>query len=891
MRTATVLLSTLLFLAACGGETASASAQRQESPLPTFVWWEGEDPAETNFPESHWFAPQSETEAEKLSGGEWIGVDGERDETLFLEYQVVVPQAGEYFFFARKFWKHGPFRWRFNEQPWQQVTGEVALIDSVPFRENVVANWVSLGTVELSAGTHTFRLEATDNTSVMAYDAFLLIDAPYVPQGKLKPGEKVGGAPEGWFAFEPAPDPFAESPIDLRYLNEEYAGENGRIVRQGDDLVHEDTGERVVFWGVNIGPDGVRQDPALVDMNARFLAKKGVNAVRLHGAVWDESYQLDEEFRDRIFYSVAAYKEQGIYTTLSIFFPLWMSLEGDEPFAGYSGGQHPFAVPFFNPDFDAMYRAWWRDLLTVENPYTGLTLAEDPAVALVEMINEDSFFFWTFTPYDNVPAPQMAILERRFGDWLTAEYGSVQAALQAWGGEEVRGDDPASGRAGIVELWQMFNRKSPRDQDTARFLADTQRDWFTRTRDYLRDDLGYGGMISASNWITADPRVLGPIDKYTNTVGDVMDRHGYFGGVHQGPRASYSVNPGEVFADRSALRFDPAEPEEPNLVFANPIQDVVYADRPSIISEVNWPMPNRFRAEFPVLAAAYGSLQGSDGFFFFAHNTPGWQGALDKFPIATPAVMGQFPATALMVRTGMLQQGEPVVQANLNLDSLFRLEGAPVTAPQNLDALRAADIPAGQVASQGAIDPRAFFVGPVRMAFDETPADSRFADLSEFINPSAQVIRSNTGELVWDYGAGVLRVESPRAQGAVGFLGEYGPVELPDVTIELENEYGSVLVVSLDGEPLATSRRMLVQVMTEERNRGWQTTPSGMIQEIVDVGTFPLEVREPIGSVRLRIGSAFAMTPLDENGYPLPGSETSEVMLGDGVALYLLERD
>ena len=46
-------------------------------------------------------------------------------------------------------------------------------------------------------------------------------------------------------------------------------------------------------------------------------------------------------------------------------------------------------------------------------------------------------------------------------------------------------------------------------------------------------------------------------------------------------------------------------------------------------------------------------------------------------------------------------------------------------------------------------------------------------------------------------------------------------VETNSVTIDSQNEYASVLVVSLDGQPLAQSRNVLVQVGTQARPTGW----------------------------------------------------------------------
>ena len=41
-----------------------------------------------------------------------------------------------------------------------------------------------------------------------------------------------------WFSFNPPNDPFTECAIDLRALNEKFAGEHGVIAAQGDEFVH-----------------------------------------------------------------------------------------------------------------------------------------------------------------------------------------------------------------------------------------------------------------------------------------------------------------------------------------------------------------------------------------------------------------------------------------------------------------------------------------------------------------------------------------------------------------------------------------------------------------------------------------------------------------------------
>lgn len=869
-----------------------------------YVWFEAENPKATNFPPlaANPFKPVNDKEAAVLSGGEWIGASNDRTEPLFLEYEVTAPTEGEYQFYARKFWKHGPFRWRFDNQPWQQIGKDVALLDGVDLRQFIGANWVSVGGVKLTAGKHTLRIEALENKGAIAFDAFLLTKQPFTARGKLKPGEKYNRAPDGWFAFEPDPDTFAPSAIDLRSLNEKFAGEGGFIAAKGEEFVHSKTGQPVRFWAINTGVETVYQDHAAVNYFARSIAKQGVNLVRVHGGIWKDGNfrEVDKDKLDRLHYFISALKKEGVYTCLSIYFPLWLELKDADGFAGYdqAKSKHPFSLLFFNPDFQAIYRIWWKALLTTPNPYAGGTpLRDDPAVAMAEMVNEDSYLFWTFTPYENIPGPQMAILEKQFGDWLVKKYGSLDKAFTTWGGQPAKGDDKQAGRVWFVPLWQMANERNLRSQDTATFLAQNQKAFFEATYKYLRDDLGYKATIYGSNWITADARVLGPLDKWSNTVGDFMDRHGYFGGRHEGPRAGYSLSQGDKYNNRSALLFEPDKPGgQPS--FDLPLWDLRYNGKPSAITEVNWTPPNRFRADMPVIAAAYGTLQGSDALFFFATGDPSWSQSLGKFSIRTPVIAGQFPATALLFRQGLIKPADTVISVNLPVADIEKLQGAPVSGPVNLDDLRAKDIPVGQAAPVtrvSAVDPLSFLVGKVGIDFTTTGGTSRMADLSKFIDRNAKTVRSQTGELSWNWGQGRVAILAPKATGVTGFLNTAGKISLKDITIETPLEYGSVLLVSLDDQPIATSNKMLLQVMSEENNYGWQNSaPDGNgLQTITELGGPPLVVKNLTGTVTLRRPDAATLrvTALDANGYAAGNAgNAATITLQPKTLYYLIEK-
>ena len=112
-------------------------------------------------------------------------------------------------------------------------------------------------------------------------------------------------------------------------------------------------------------------------------------------------------------------------------------------------------------------------------------------------------------------------------------------------------DDLAAGRVGFRPLWNMVHEKTPRDKDTVRFLVELQRQFYEETYKYLRE-LGFQGVITASNWTTASPEVLGPLEEYSYTVGDFIDRHGYFSCRSRGDNSAWSVRDGHTYIDRSA---------------------------------------------------------------------------------------------------------------------------------------------------------------------------------------------------------------------------------------------------------------------------------------------------------------------------------------------------
>ncbi|MBK1883151.1 hypothetical protein JIN85_12035 [Luteolibacter pohnpeiensis] len=867
------------------------------------IWIEGESAVDSTAVKHPWY--HSQVDRKQLSGGDFIS-HFSKDHPGEVGYDFEVNSAGEFDFWVRANPVQSKIGYQLDsgESEWidmsRRQTGSVNIASDGKPDLRFIA-WAYVGRVTLKAGKHhlSFTFDST-NEYHGSLDCFVFAPPDFQPIGVLKPDEieahqrELAESNDGWVPWISNQDAAGESPINLRRLNEKFAGEHGGIATRGADFIYRDSGEVVRFWGVNGPPVSLHGEELAAC--ARMLASHGVNLVRIHGAVFDpKTGVLDAAKVAHVREIVAAMKKEGIYSHLSVYFPLWLSPEpGPGWREGYDGNMHPFALLYFEPEFQKLYRSWVEALLKQPGSDSH-ALIDEPAVMGIELINEDSFFFWTFSE-KNIPPAQLAKLEAMFAKWAAAKYGSLPAAHQAWHGMKLPHD--ADDALGIRPLYQIFTDKTQRDQDTAAFLLETQRGFYETTSKWLRN-LGYEGLITASNWTTANQAILGPLEKYSYTPGDFIDRHGYFGCHLEGDNASWSIRNGQTYGDRSALRFDPEKPGD-SKDFSHPAIDPTYFGKPSMISETTWNRPNRYRGEAPLFYAAYGALQGSDALVHFALDGAQWSVKpgyfMQPWTLMSPTQMGQFPAAALIFRQGLVHPGEVVADLSLTLTDALALKGSPLVPVANLDELRKQDVQdqgdAGNIST--GIDPLAFFAGRTALGIGAEKKADRVADLSDLIHREKQEVRSRDGELKLDYGKGLLRLNAPAAQGAVGNLKEGGVIDLTDVEIRSPLEIGEIVAVSLDGKPLADSESILLQVMSEEKANGFATEPAGEgLKRIINIGSDPWLIRQLAGTVRFKRADAakLEVRQLDINGrLQKPLGTADQIQLQPATAYYWITK-
>ena len=131
-----------------------------------------------------------------------------------------------------------------------------------------------------------------------------------------------------------------------------------------------------------------------------------------------------------------------------------------------------------------------------------------------------------------------------------------------------------------------------------------------------------------------------------------------------------------------------------------------------------------------------------------------------------------------------------------------------------------------------------------------------------------------------------MTINAPSAQGASGNLAAAGEIKLADVTISIPRDVAHAIVVSLDGQPIASSKKMLLQVMTEEKGTGFRSEPiEGRRNRILSIGESPWLVKKLEGQVKFHRPDAGALkvTALDQYGEPTKAD--AAVLSGKGIQL------
>ncbi len=252
-------------------------------------------------------------------------------------------------------------------------------------------------------------------------------------------------APGGWFVW-PVVEPAAGSALDTSALNgaplSRVAVKNGAFV--------DGAGRPLRFFGVNITSDDAFPSAAEAELLAARLAKAGVNIARLHhldnqwgvgtgGSIWPTNgrhHEFDSAQLDKLHRLIAVLARHGIYSNLNLKVSKTLATADGFPASVEQLPDFQKRVDMFDRRMIELQKDYARRILTTKNPYTGFAPVDDPAIALVEINNENSILGY-FTRdlgrgTDRFPEPFRSDLQAKWNTWLTGRYADSAALATAW---------------------------------------------------------------------------------------------------------------------------------------------------------------------------------------------------------------------------------------------------------------------------------------------------------------------------------------------------------------------------------------------------------------------------------------------------------------------------
>ncbi|MHC4807077.1 MAG: carbohydrate binding domain-containing protein, partial [Planctomycetota bacterium] len=286
------------------------------------------------------------------------------------------------------------------------------------------------------------------------------------------------GAAQDFVPFVIPAKPDANSPMAVTSFrpigtdSDRLVVQSGHFYR-GDQRAPNRTGSgRVRLWGVNLsfGANLPKHEDA--PHVAGRLAAAGVNTVRCHhmdSAQWprglwnaQDGKTIAPEALNRLDYFIDQLARHGIFVNINLHVGRAHSQYLGLP---ETNRKNDKISTIFTPELVDAQKKYARDLLTHVNPYRNVRYADDPAVAIVEITNENSLFMWVSEETLRTLPPYYAeILQSKFNTWLTARYGSDDNLRTAWSqGAGPLGEDLLSNGSfqtinpgtGLPENWRL----------------------------------------------------------------------------------------------------------------------------------------------------------------------------------------------------------------------------------------------------------------------------------------------------------------------------------------------------------------------------------------------------------------------------------------------------
>lgn len=674
-------------------------------------------------------------------------------------------------------------------------------------------------------------------------------------------------------------------------------------------------GQRLRLWGVNCVDDYQERTDAEQDRLLDRIQACGFNAIRLHlydyyyipkgdpGTTIGTSTKGDGSVIDRTdrFLAEAGKRGMVIYMTLDRRrVPILPEAYNLLPSAGAEDeaawkkalvdesalNPHPSAwieqVWAFDGRLEGIYALYAKNLLAHKNLYTGHTFAEDPVIGLWEISNESSFMPMMM---DGSSAAFKGYwgeqTRRRWNEFLTQHYKTTDRLKQAWGSLE-EGESLESGTIKLSPvpvpaydkpIYEVTTSPTRRIRDLTTFFINSYIEANDRILKVMRDSApkGVGANIVPVGYDTHYQPSL--IDAYAASAGNV-----------------------NITGNYVWLRtYDTSDPTYPftSMLSAPPVFYGMDLGRikgkPTVTYEINIHKPDFWRAEFPLVLAAYYSARDWDGAFWYY-----WSPSNHKPPVdyADLNSRGIKYASTSDVWGGVQTYDDEILVSTIRLaGEIFKsgalaANGHPTVIPIGADDLIWSpakmgtwmDVVRAQMRTRGA-----------EISFKSDDSNRKIPEALPNVMPKFSRLGP---DVKFNHTLRQMTGISDRARMFVGWP-DKPEVALGDGVILKDLKVGEFIafaLISQDDLPVNKSHKLLMTAMSTGENTGFKYDPKattetgfpGMYKSIVSAGEGPVEVVRPRLSVVLP-GRSGKVTWLNAFPSPIGVEEFTNQIQFDGI--------
>ena len=530
-------------------------------------------------------------------------------------------------------------------------------------------------------------------------------------------------------------------------------------------------GRPVRLYGANICSESCYQSHEDAEKMVANLKRFGYNAFRLHhhdhGMVRGskDGLTFNAKEMDKFDYLLAAAIREGFYLTTDLYVtralaPIEWRHIGVDRDGNVSIQLFKALCAVYEPAFEN-WCTYARNFLAHVNPYTGRAYKDEPALALIALINEGGLLMgWNASSKD----------ERVLAAWKKWLNGKRTADPSFYPSA-----DPNVAPKGDSAVAQLF-------------MGELETNMSSRMKAFLRK-LGCKALITNDNWGWH----FAPLQKASAQY-DYIDDHFY-------------VDHPETLGKR---RF-PSRLENVNPVLMNefPPCRVAFArmaNKPFTVSEWHFCAPGAFRGMGGLLTGAMAALQDWDGLWQFAYAPRQDVVPLDYYDLGSdPLGLASDRATICLFLRGDMAPYAPDNGVSLLVTPASEKPAdgkrAFRAAPSWCDAawnMRVASCLSAKDAGSLRVIPR------------ERAEDS---DVKKRLLKA-----SPNNSIAFDRKKGSFRIATPRTCG--GFAPDGTAISAGPLSVAVKGAQATVWASSLDGNPIVVSRRILLTHLTDLQGEG-----------------------------------------------------------------------